>query len=91
MEIFVAFLPLLLWLGLVIFLLKKFGLNKFIFVLCVVFTAILNFRAAILSSSLSLHILINIIAQTLFLYVVVSFIDILIKKIRKPRASNEKK
>lgn len=80
METFVSLLPLLLWSGLFVVLLKKFGFNKIIFIICLGFTVLINFRAAMLTSTLSAYIFINIIGQTLLLYVIIAFVYNLVKR-----------
>ena len=85
MEAFISLLPLLLWSSLFVILLKKFGFNKIIFVICLGFTVLLNFRAAMLTGTLSAYIFINIIGQTLFLYVIISFVYNLIKRKKEPK------
>lgn len=80
MDTFVSLLPLLLWSSLFVVLLKKFGFNKIIFTICLGFTVLLNFRAAMLTEMLSAYILISIIGQILFLYVIIAFVYNLVKR-----------
>lgn len=74
MDILVSLLPILLWLALFLVLLKKFGFNKIIFIVCLVVSVLLYISAAFLTSTFSASILINIIGQTLFLYIIVAFV-----------------
>jgi hypothetical protein len=85
MGTFISLLPLLLWSSLFVILLKKFGFNKIIFFICLGFTVLLNIRAAIMTETFSAYLFINIIGQTLFLYVIISFVYNLIKRKKEPK------
>lgn len=78
MEILVALLPLLLWTVLFVVLIRKFKFDRNIFIICLGITVFLNFR--LLISSYFFSGLINVVGQTLFLYVVVDFIYHIVKR-----------
>lgn len=86
MEILVALLPLVLWLVLFIILIKKFKFNKKVFIICLGLTVLLNLNG-ILSLQYLASVLVSIIGQILFLYVIIDFIYNIVKR-RKASEEN---
>jgi len=89
MEIFVSLLPLLLWAVLFVFLLKKNGFEKIIFIICLAISVLLYISSAILTSTLSASIIVNIISQTLFLYIIIAFVYNIAKRKKDSKSSKK--
>ena len=87
MQILVSLLPLLLWSVLFVVLLKKYGFEKIIFIICLAISVLLYISSAILTSTLSASILINIVGQTLFLYIIIDFVYNLAKRKKDSKLS----